>query len=114
MKQLEDNDKLLEKMMNDFWKQEKKYQADKFWKGYENWNLRTLRDYGLSNFLSRQNSFGSVFTREFIFPRYIALALTMGLGRIANLCRKMKIKTHPFNVHGWVKDNPAGIRQLED
>jgi putative sugar O-methyltransferase len=112
MNQIEDNDKLLENMMNDFWKQEEIYQADTFWKGYENLNLTVLRDYGLSNFLNRPNSFGNAIARDSIIPSYIILRLNRFLGKIAYTCKKMGIKRHPFDVYDWIKDKPAGIRQL--
>lgn len=112
MKQLEDNDELLENMMNDFWKQEKKHQADAFWKGYERWNLNALHDFGLTNFFNRPNSFGNSIARDSIVPQYIILRLNRVFGRIAYVCRKMGIKNNPFNVYDWIKDKPAGIRQL--
>ncbi len=112
MQCLEDDDKLLKTMMNDYWNQDKQYQADTFWKNYENWNLQVLYDYGLSNFLARPNSFGNAITSKFILPKRITLRLNKVLRRIANFCRKVNVRTHPFNVYDWVKDNPARIRQM--
>lgn len=112
MKQLEDDDKLLETMMSDFWKQEKRYQADAFWKSHERWNLSLLRDFGLSDCFNRPNSFGNLLARDSIIPSYIIMRLNRVLGKIAHVCRKMGIKNIPLNVYDWVKDKPAGIRQL--
>lgn len=104
---IEDNNILLERMMTDFWAQDSEHQADKFWKTYESENLNILRDRGLTNFLSRSNSFGNATGREYRFPR-----LNRYFRRISDLCRALKIKSHPFYARDYTKTNPDTIRQL--
>ncbi|MBP7088333.1 MAG: putative sugar O-methyltransferase [Candidatus Omnitrophica bacterium] len=116
---INDDSELLKIMMDDYWIQDKRNQADEFWKNYEIWNLRMLQNYGLREFLNRSNSFGGIFTKKSIFPEKISYFFNLIAieSKFTKICQGLGLKIFLFKkiaynfLYKWVREDPDAIRQ---